>query len=95
MPDLPLFETSAPERLIAGIGAGLTFWVRWEIVLVELEGSTYVPVVFWVYDMLSLSNFLPDFATFARLTLIPGITPFGVRNRLLPFLRRSTADTKC
>ena len=39
MPDLPLFETSAPERLIAGIGAGLTFWVRWEIVLVELEGS--------------------------------------------------------
>jgi hypothetical protein len=23
MPDLPLFEASTPERLIAGIGAGL------------------------------------------------------------------------
>jgi len=46
MPDLPLFETSAPERLIAGIGAGLTFWVRWEIVLVELEGSAQMPLVF-------------------------------------------------
>jgi len=47
------------------------------------------------YDMLSLSNYQPDFATFAWLTLITGITPFGVRNRLLTFLRRSKADTKC
>jgi hypothetical protein len=46
MPDLTLFKDSTPERLIAGIVAGLTFWVRREIVLVELEGSAYVPVIF-------------------------------------------------
>jgi len=33
MPDLPLFDSRTPERLIAGIGAGLSLGLMMEIVL--------------------------------------------------------------
>jgi hypothetical protein len=41
LPDLPLSEARTPERLIAGIVAGLTLGMMREIVLVVLEGSEY------------------------------------------------------
>ena len=37
-----LFEAHTPERLIAGIGAGLSLGLMMEIVLVAWEGSAYV-----------------------------------------------------
>jgi len=46
MPDLPLFEASTPERLIAGIGEGLALGLMREIGVVVGEGSGDVPGVF-------------------------------------------------
>ena len=46
MPDLTLFEASTPERLIAGIGAGLALGLMREIGIVELRDSGGVLVVF-------------------------------------------------
>ena len=42
MPALPHTKASTPERLIAGIGAGLSLGLMMEIVLVAWEGSAYM-----------------------------------------------------
>ena len=40
-------QASTPERLIAGSGAGLAFWIaRGRFCLIVLKGSEYMPVFF-------------------------------------------------